>query len=115
MPMPPDPGPGEVLVRLRAIGICGSDMHWYKEGGIGDLASRVSAWCWATSPRARLSLWARTWKSVRIGQRVAGGTRHHLRPLRVLPRRAAQQLHQLHIHGVAADAGICFANMPSCP
>ncbi len=33
--MPPDPGPGEVLVRLRATGICGSDMHWYKEGGIG--------------------------------------------------------------------------------
>src|SRR5258708_25400365 len=35
MPDPPDPGPGEVLVRLRAVGICGSDMHWYKEGGIG--------------------------------------------------------------------------------
>src|SRR2546423_2026830 len=35
MPMPPDPAPGEVLVRLRAVGICGSDMHWYKEGGIG--------------------------------------------------------------------------------
>ena len=35
MPMPPDPAAGEVLVRLRAVGICGSDMHWYKEGGIG--------------------------------------------------------------------------------
>src|SRR2546423_5085660 len=35
MPAPPDPAPGEVLVRLRAVGICGSDMHWYKEGGIG--------------------------------------------------------------------------------
>src|SRR5256885_14861038 len=35
MALPADPGPGEVLVRLRAIGICGSDMHWYKEGGIG--------------------------------------------------------------------------------
>ena len=32
---PPDPGPGEVLVHLRAVGICGSDMHWYLEGGIG--------------------------------------------------------------------------------
>ena len=40
MPMPPEPGPGEVLVRLRAVGICGSDMHWYKEGGIG--ASRAA-------------------------------------------------------------------------
>ena len=35
MPMPPDPGPGEALVRMRAVGICGSDMHWYLEGGVG--------------------------------------------------------------------------------
>ncbi len=34
MPDPPDPGPGEVLVRIRAVGICGSDMHFYNEGGI---------------------------------------------------------------------------------
>ena len=33
MPDPPPPGPGEVLVRLRAVGICGSDMHYYLEGG----------------------------------------------------------------------------------
>ncbi|MCC6857263.1 MAG: alcohol dehydrogenase catalytic domain-containing protein [Bryobacterales bacterium] len=33
IPMPPDPGPGEVLVRLRAVGICGSDLHWFREGG----------------------------------------------------------------------------------
>jgi L-iditol 2-dehydrogenase len=35
LPMPPDPGPGEVMVRIRSVGICGSDMHWYLEGGIG--------------------------------------------------------------------------------
>ena len=35
MAMPPDPGPGEVLVKLHAVGICGSDLHWYLEGGIG--------------------------------------------------------------------------------
>jgi L-iditol 2-dehydrogenase len=35
MPMPPDPAPGEVLVKVRAVGICGSDMHWYSEGGVG--------------------------------------------------------------------------------
>lgn len=32
MPDPPDPGPGEVTVRVRAVGICGSDMHYYLEG-----------------------------------------------------------------------------------
>ena len=32
----PDPGPGEVLVRVSAVGICGSDLHWFGEAGIGD-------------------------------------------------------------------------------
>jgi L-iditol 2-dehydrogenase len=31
----PTPGPGEVLVRVTAVGICGSDVHWYQEGHIG--------------------------------------------------------------------------------
>jgi L-iditol 2-dehydrogenase len=32
----PEPGPGEVLVRVAAVGLCGSDRHWIVEGGIGD-------------------------------------------------------------------------------
>jgi S-(hydroxymethyl)mycothiol dehydrogenase len=31
----PDPGPGEVRVRVQACGVCHTDLH-YKEGGIGD-------------------------------------------------------------------------------
>src|SRR5579884_397537 len=31
-----DPGPGEVQVRVNAVGICGSDVHSYAEGAIGD-------------------------------------------------------------------------------
>jgi L-iditol 2-dehydrogenase len=31
-----EPGPGEVQVRVGAVGICGSDLHSYAEGGIGD-------------------------------------------------------------------------------
>jgi len=30
-----DPGPGEVTVRIHACGICGSDLHWWGEGGVG--------------------------------------------------------------------------------
>jgi L-iditol 2-dehydrogenase len=26
----PHPGPGEVLARVRAAGICGSDLHFWK-------------------------------------------------------------------------------------
>lgn len=29
-------GPGDVLVRVTAVGLCGSDLHWYREAGIGD-------------------------------------------------------------------------------
>ncbi len=32
----PEPGPGELLVRVTAVGICGSDLHWFGEAGIGD-------------------------------------------------------------------------------
>jgi L-iditol 2-dehydrogenase len=30
-----DPGPGEVQVRIEAVGVCGSDMHAYSEGSVG--------------------------------------------------------------------------------
>jgi L-iditol 2-dehydrogenase len=32
------PGPDETLLRVAAVGLCGSDLHWYAEGGIGDAA-----------------------------------------------------------------------------
>jgi len=32
----PVPGAGERLLRLCAVGICGSDLHWFREAGIGD-------------------------------------------------------------------------------
>jgi L-iditol 2-dehydrogenase len=32
----PDCGLGETLVRVKAVGICGSDLHWFSEGSIGD-------------------------------------------------------------------------------
>jgi L-iditol 2-dehydrogenase len=31
----PEHRDGEVLLRVRAVGICGSDLHYYREGGIG--------------------------------------------------------------------------------
>jgi L-iditol 2-dehydrogenase len=39
MPFPPDPAEDEVLVRVRAVGICGTDLHWYLEGGVGNYPS----------------------------------------------------------------------------
>src|SRR5438477_1542097 len=31
-----EPAPGEVQVRVNAVGICGSDVHSYAEGAVGD-------------------------------------------------------------------------------
>jgi L-iditol 2-dehydrogenase len=31
----PTPAAGEVLVRVEAVGLCGSDLHWFEDGGIG--------------------------------------------------------------------------------
>ena len=31
----PEPPPGHVLIRMRRMGICGSDMHYYQDGHLG--------------------------------------------------------------------------------
>jgi L-iditol 2-dehydrogenase len=33
---PPEPAAGELLLRVSAVGLCGSDLHWFEEGSIGD-------------------------------------------------------------------------------
>jgi L-iditol 2-dehydrogenase len=40
IPMAPEPGPGEVLIRIRAVTLCGSDLHWYRDGGCGPSRAR---------------------------------------------------------------------------
>ncbi|WP_433292611.1 zinc-dependent alcohol dehydrogenase [Actinoplanes sp. CA-030573] len=32
----PVPGAGETLVEVTSVGLCGSDLHWFTEGAIGD-------------------------------------------------------------------------------
>lgn len=36
VPEPGAPGPGQALIQVRAVGICGSDLHSYEDGRIGD-------------------------------------------------------------------------------
>lgn len=36
----PAPGPGQVLLRMAAGGICGSDLHYYHDGGFGPVRVR---------------------------------------------------------------------------
>jgi L-iditol 2-dehydrogenase len=37
----PTPGTREVLVAVTSVGVCGSDVHWYEHGRIGDLVVRA--------------------------------------------------------------------------
>ena len=32
----PEVKPGEALIEVKSVGVCGSDLHWLNEGGIGD-------------------------------------------------------------------------------
>jgi len=36
VPHPGSPGPGSVLLRVKTVGVCGSDLHTYLDGYIGD-------------------------------------------------------------------------------
>ncbi|WP_328497365.1 L-idonate 5-dehydrogenase [Streptomyces sp. NBC_00414] len=36
----PSPGPGEALVAVRYGGVCGSDLHYWRHGGVGDFRLR---------------------------------------------------------------------------
>src|SRR3979409_1616090 len=31
----PTPGPGDVLIRVSSVGVCGSDTHYYRHGRVG--------------------------------------------------------------------------------
>jgi L-idonate 5-dehydrogenase len=33
----PEPGPGQVLIRMKTGGICGSDLHYFNHGGFGPI------------------------------------------------------------------------------
>ena len=39
-PDPGAPGPGQVRVHVRSVGVCGSDVHYYEHGRIGDFVVR---------------------------------------------------------------------------
>ncbi|OFJ53629.1 NAD(P)-dependent alcohol dehydrogenase [Mycolicibacterium grossiae] len=77
----PTPGPREVLVEVAAVGVCGSDVHYYRHGRIGDfvvdepmilgheLSGRIAAVGEGVDP-------------ARVGQRVAVEPQHPCRRCR---------------------------------
>jgi L-iditol 2-dehydrogenase len=72
---PGEPGPGQVLLRIKAVGVCGSDLHTYVDARIGDtlvaspliLGHEFSAIVEAVGPDARDG----DFEPLRVGARVA--------------------------------------------
>ena len=51
----PEPGPREVLVQVTAVGVCGSDVHYYEHGRIGAVRGRGAA---GAGPRIGRDTWS---------------------------------------------------------
>jgi D-arabinose 1-dehydrogenase-like Zn-dependent alcohol dehydrogenase len=58
IPLPGHLGPGCVRIRVHTVGVCGSDVHYFQHGRIGDFVVGAP-WCWATRARAP------SWRSAR--------------------------------------------------
>ncbi|GDY59209.1 hypothetical protein SVIO_098320 [Streptomyces violaceusniger] len=52
----PGPAPGEVLVEIGAVGLCGSDLHYYAHGENGPM-------CSAPPPRSATRRPERSWRA----------------------------------------------------
>ena len=66
----PEPGDGEVLVRFGAGGICGSDLHYYHEGRVGDFSLREPMVLGHEIAGEVVGVGSNVTK-IRVGQRVA--------------------------------------------
>ena len=66
----PRPKTGEALIRVRAVGVCGSEIHYYREGRIGDAVVKkpiVPGHEFA----GEIAALGRGVKGLKVGQRVA--------------------------------------------
>jgi L-iditol 2-dehydrogenase len=66
----PQPGPGELLIRVDAVGTCGSDVHYYDHGRIGNFVVE-SPLVLGHEPAGTVVAAGRGVAADRIGQRVS--------------------------------------------
>src|SRR5690606_498533 len=67
----PVPEADEVLVEVAAVGVCGSDVHYYRHGRIGDFAIVEAPLILGHEVSGRVVAVGADVDSSRIGQRVA--------------------------------------------
>ena len=97
------PAPGEVQVRVAAVGICGSDLHNYTEGGIGDSPCRYPM-VLGHEPAGTVLKTGEGVTGIAAGRSLRAGTRHRLRRLRDVPRGPCQSLRQHAFHELGRNS-----------
>lgn len=70
LPQPPDPAPGQVTVKITAVGICGSDLHWYQDGRVGHIHTPYPRLL-GHEPAGEIAALGAGVTDLKIGQRVA--------------------------------------------
>ncbi|MGY4712775.1 NAD(P)-dependent alcohol dehydrogenase [Mycolicibacterium sp. CBM1] len=74
----PAPGPRQVLVEVAAVGVCGSDVHYYRHGRIGDFVVE-SPMVLGHELSGRIAAVGEGVDGARVGQRVAVEPQHPCR------------------------------------
>lgn len=108
----PKPGPAEVVVRLGAGGICGSDLHYFAEGGAGDFRLREPMVLGHEGAGEVIAVGAEV-RAVKPGDRVAVNPNHpcgHCRQCRAGRRQLCQNVRFFgsaarfpHVQGLFAE------------
>lgn len=70
LPEEREPGDGEVMVRICSCGICGSDLHWWAEGGVGERRAPYPM-VLGHEPAGEIVAVGRGVHRLRVGDRVA--------------------------------------------
>jgi L-iditol 2-dehydrogenase len=109
VPHPGQPGPGEVLLRITAVGVCGSDLHTYQDGRIGEwvvaepltLGHEFAAVVEAVGPDAHDGNFA----ALAPGTRVAVDPAQPCGRCEMCEQGHPNLCHRLHFCGLFPDAG----------
>lgn len=109
VPPPPDPGRSQVVIDVTSVGICGSDLHTYQDGRIGDtlvttplvLGHEFAGIVTTVGPDAADGLGA----PLRAGQRVAVDPATPCYRCEMCEMGHPNLCRRLHFHGLWPDDG----------
>ena len=110
VPHPGAPGPGQVLLRITAVGICGSDLHTYQDARIGDtvlaapltLGHEFAGVVEAIGPGEALD---GEFKPLAVGARVAVDPAQPCGRCEMCEQGNPNLCHRMHFCGLYPDAG----------